>query len=109
MKNLSIALINLPLLALGTALAQTPTAVDYDDMLSPAERALSRHPDLYPEWTWITQGQADLVLKAHGYDFIFNLERAGQFWRGKAMRDGASYYVAINRYAKSLVTWIEKA
>ena len=40
MKNLSIALINLPLLALGTALAQTPTAVDYDDMLSPAERAL---------------------------------------------------------------------
>ena len=41
MKKLSIALINLPLLALGTALAQTPTAVDYDDMLSPAERALS--------------------------------------------------------------------
>ena len=39
MKKLSIALINLPLLALGTALAQTPTAVDYDDMLSPLERA----------------------------------------------------------------------
>ena len=72
MKKLSIALINLPLLALGTALAQTPTAVDYDDMLSPLERALNRHPDLYPEWTWMTQGQAALVLKAHGYDFILN-------------------------------------
>ena len=40
MKKLSIALINLPLLALGTALAQTPTAVDYDDMLSPARAGL---------------------------------------------------------------------
>ena len=66
MKHLSIALINLPLLALGTALAQTPTAVDYDDMLSPLERASNRHPDLYPEWTWMTEGQAALVLKAHG-------------------------------------------
>ena len=117
MKKLSIALINLPLLALGTALAQTPTAVDYDDMLSPLERALIRHPDLYPEWTWMTRGQADRVLKAHGYDFIFNLERAGQFWRGKAMRDGASYHVAINRYAevfghmdrKSLIAAAERA
>ena len=117
MKKLSIALINLPLLALGTALAQTPTAVDYDDMLSPAERALSRHPDVHPEWTWMTQGQAALVLKAHGYDFIFNLERAGPFWRGKAMRDGASYHVAINRYAevfghmdrKSLIAAAERA
>ena len=117
MKKLSIALINLPLLALGTALAQTPTAVDYDDMLSPVERALNRRPDLYPEWTWMTEGQAALVLKAHGYDFIFNLERAGQFWRGKAMKDGASYHVAINRYAevfghmdkKSLIAAAERA
>ena len=117
MKKLSIALINLPLLALGTALAQTPTAVDYDDMLSPAERALNRHPDLYPEWTWMTEGKAALVLKAHGYDFIINLERAGQFWRGKAMRDGASFHVAINRYAevfghmdrKSLIAAAERA
>ena len=45
-------------------------------------------PALDPEWTWMTEGQAALVLKAHGYDFIFNIERAGQFWRGKAMRDG---------------------
>ena len=118
MKKLSIALINLPLLALGTALAQTPTVPDYDDMLSPQERALNRRPDLNPEWTWLTEGQAALVLKAQGYDFIFNLERAGQFWRGKAMRDGgASYHVAINRYAevfghmdrKSLIAAAERA
>ena len=57
-------------------------------MLTPQERALNRRPSLDPEWTWMTEGQAALVLKAHGYDFIFNLERAGQFWRGKAMRDG---------------------
>ena len=65
----------------------------------------------------MTRDQADRVLKAHGYDFIFNLERAGQFWRGKAMRDGASYYVAINRYAdvfghmdrKSLIVAFERA
>ena len=100
MKHFSIALINLPLLALGTALAQTPTAVDYDDMLSPLKRGLNRHPGASPEWTWMTEGQAALVLKAHGYDFIINLERAGQFWRGKAMREGASYHVAINRYAE---------
>ena len=117
MKKLSIALINLPLLALGTALAQTPTAVDYDDMLSPLERAVNRRPDLYPEWTWMTESQAIRVLKAHGYDFVFNLERAGQFWRGKAMRDGASYHVIINRYAevfghmdrKSLIAEAERA
>jgi hypothetical protein len=117
MKKLSIALINLPLLALGTALAQTPTVPDYDDMLSPQERALNRRPDLNPEWTWMTEGQATFVLKANGYDFVFNLERAGQFWRGKAMRDGASYHVAINRYAevfghmdrKSLIAAAERA
>ena len=117
MKKLSIALINLPLLALGTALAQTPAAVDYDDMLSPLERGLNRRPDLYPEWTWMTEGQAARVLKAHGYDFIFHLERAGQFWRGKAMSNGASYHVAINRYAevfghmdrKSLIAAAERA
>jgi len=57
-------------------------------MITPQERALNRRPSLDPEWTWMTEGQAALVLKAHGYDFIFNLERAGQFWRGKAMRDG---------------------
>jgi hypothetical protein len=45
-------------------LAQTPTAPDYDDMLSPLERALNRHPDLSPEWTWMTECQAALVLKA---------------------------------------------
>ena len=86
-------------------------------MLSPLERASNRHPELYPEWTWMTEGQAALVLKANGYDFIFHLERAGQFWRGKAMRDGASYHVAINRYAevfghmdrKSLVAAAERA
>jgi len=117
MKKLSIALINLPLLALGTALAQTPTVPDYDDMLSPQERALNRRPDLNPEWTWMAEGQANLVLKANGYDFVFNLERAGQFWRGKAMKNGASYHVAINRYAevfghmdrKSLIAAAERA
>ena len=98
-------------------LAQTPTAPDYDDMLSPLERASNRHPELYPEWTWMTEGQAALVLKANGYDFIFHLERTGQFWRGRAMREGASYHVAINRYAevfghmdrKSLVAAAERA
>ena len=64
MKKLSIALINLPMLALGTALAQTPAAVDYDDMLSPLERALNRRPDLYPEWTWMTEGQAAQCSKS---------------------------------------------
>ena len=53
-------------------------------MLIPQERALNRRPSLDPEWTWMTQGQSGLVLKAHGYDFSFNLE----FWREKAMRDG---------------------
>ena len=117
MKKLSIALINLPLLALGTALAQTPTVPDYDDMLTPQERALNRRPDLNPEWTWMTEGQAVRDLKANGYDFVFNLERAGQFWRGKAMKNGASYHVAINRYAevfghmdrKSLIAAAERA
>ena len=117
MKKLSIALINLPLLALGTALAQTPTVPDYDDMLTPQERALNRRPDLKPEWTWMTEGQAVRDLKANGYDFVFNLERAGQFWRGKAMKNGASYHVAINRYAevfghmdrKSLIAAAERA
>lgn len=118
MKKLSIALINLPLLAFGTALAQTPTVPDYDDMLTPQERALNRHLDLYPEWTWMTEGQAIRTLKANGFAFVFYLERDGQFWRGKAMRDdGASYHVAINRYSevfghidrKSLIAAAERA
>ena len=80
--------------------AQTENATDYDDMLSPLERALNRRPNLEPEWTWMTESQAARILKARGYEVIFNLERDGQFWRGNAMRDGASYHVAINRYAE---------
>jgi hypothetical protein len=117
MKIFSVALINLPLLALGAALAQTPAVADDVDLLTPQEWALNRNSDLYPEWTWMTEGQAALVLKAHGYDFIINLERTGQFWRGKAMREGASYHVAITRYAevfghmdrKSLIAAAERA
>ena len=100
MKKLSIALTCLPLLAAGAALAQTPTIVEETDLLTPTERALSRHPDLNPEWTWMTEGQASQILQGNGYSDVLSLEQNEAFWRGKAIKDNASYHVVINRYSE---------
>ena len=81
--------------------AQTLNATDYDDMHESARAGtLIGRPNLEPEWTWMTEGQAARVLKARGYEFIFNLERDWSFRRGKMMRDGACDHAAINRYAE---------
>jgi hypothetical protein len=99
MKKLSIMLTCLPLLAAGAALAQTPTVVEDTDLLTPTQRALGRHPDLNPEWTWMREDQAGQVLHGNGYSDALSAEKHGAFWRGKAIKDDASYHVAINRYA----------
>ncbi len=95
--TLIVLLTSLPLLAIGAALAQTAVTED-DDWLTPRERAVARHPNLDPDWTWMQEDQAILLIKAGGYSDVLSLERFGAFWRGKAMANGASYHVAINRY-----------
>ena len=59
-RTLSAALISLSLLlmAAGAAVAQTIDIVEDEDLLTPLERALARHPDLHPEWTWMSENQA---------------------------------------------------
>jgi len=97
MKTLAIALATLPLLAVATALAETPVIPQDEDLLTP-HRLLSRNPHAHPGWTWMTERHAILLLKARGYSHVLRLEKAGSSWRGKAMKDHASYHVAINRY-----------
>jgi len=77
----------------------TPVVLEDKDLLTPHERALSRNPNLYPEWTWMTESQAIRLLKARGFSDVLSLEKAGPIWRGQALKDRASYHVAINRYA----------
>ncbi len=98
MRKLIVALTSLQLLAAGTAIAQT-MEVD-DELLTPLERILNRHPDLHPEWTWMSGNQAAAVLKAAGYSDVFSLEKHGAFWRGKAISGDTAYHVAVNRYAE---------
>ncbi len=108
MKTLSIALATLPLLAVvATALAEPPVVPQDKDLLTPLDRQLSRNPHLYPEWTWMTESQAILLLKARGFSDVFRLEKAGSSWRGKARKDYLSYHVAIDRYAR-LVAHLDK-
>ena len=97
MKKLSIALTILPFLAAGPALAQNTLE---DDFLTPHERALNRHPEINPDWTWMTEDQAALILKSAGYDLLLSIENGGSAWRGKAMRDHESYHVAVDRYCE---------
>jgi hypothetical protein len=77
----------------------TPVVLDDKDLLPPHERALSRNPHLYPEWTWMTESQAIRLLQARGFSDVLSLEKAGPIWRGQALKDRESYHVAINRYA----------
>jgi hypothetical protein len=100
MKKLTIALACLPLLAAGAVLAQTPTIVEDTELLTPTERVLLHQPDLNPEWTWIREGQAKEILLGNSYSDVLSLEKGGAFWRGKAVKDNASYHVAVNRYAE---------
>ena len=100
MKTLSIALTCLPLLTAGAALAQTPTVVEDTDLLTPTQRASGRDPNLNRDWTWMRGDQAGQVLQGNGYSDVLIAENHGAFWRGKAIKDGASYHVAINRYAE---------
>jgi len=96
MKTLAITLATLPLLALGAALAETPVIPQDEDLITP-QRLLSRNPHAHPGWTWMTEYHAILLLKASGY-YVLSLEKAASSWRGKAIKDHASYHVAINRY-----------
>ena len=98
MKTLSIALATLPLLVVGGALAETPVIPQDEDLMTP-QRVLSRNPHAHPGWTWMTEYHAILLIKARGYSYVLSLEKAGSSWRGKAIKDHASYHVAINRYA----------
>jgi hypothetical protein len=107
MKTLSIALATLPLLAVGVALAEPPVVPQDKDLLTPLDRQLFRNPDLHPGWTWMTESQAILLLKARGFSDVFRLENAGSSWRGKAIKNYLSYHVAIDRYAR-LVAHLDK-
>ncbi len=116
MKKLYIVLTCLSLLTASAALAQTTQVAEDKDWLTPLERTLARHPNLHPDWTWMLQDQAVLLLKAAGYSDVLSLERYGAFWRGKALANGAFYHVAVNRYTdviahmdrKSLVVAAER-
>ena len=81
----------------GDSTAETPVFQQDEDLLTPQERVLSRNPHRHPGWTWMTESQAILLLKASGY-YVLSLEKAASSWRGKAIKDHASYHVAINRY-----------
>ncbi len=117
MRKLIVALTSLQLLAASAALAQTPAFDDDEDVLTPRERILARHPHLHPDWTWMSENQAILLLQAAGCSYVLSLERYGAFWRGKATAGDASYDVAVNRYGdvfghmdrKSLIAATEKA
>ncbi len=107
MRKLIVALTSLQLLAAGAALAQTPAFDDDEDVLTPRERILARQPHLHPDWTWMSENQAILLLQAAGCSDVLSLERYGAFWRGKATAGDASYHVAVNRYAE-IVSHIDR-
>ncbi len=71
-----------------------------EDLLTPHDRVLCRNPHAYPGWTWMTESQAIILLKAAGFSDVLRLEKAGSSWRGKATNDELSYHVAIDRYAR---------
>jgi hypothetical protein len=100
MKTLSIALTCLPLLAAGAALAQTPMFAEDSDWLTSRELVLHRQPNVNPEWTWMREVQSKEILLGSGYSDVLSLEKGGAFWRGKAVKNNASYHVAVNRYGE---------
>jgi hypothetical protein len=116
MRRFIAALTSLQLLAAGAALAQTPAFDEDEEVLTPRERILARQPHLHPDWTWMSENQAILLVQAAGYSDVLSLERYGAFWRGKALAGDASYHVAVNRYGevfghmdrKSLIAATEK-
>jgi len=83
----------------GDSSAETPVFQQDEDLLTPQDRVLSRNPHRHPGWTWMTESQAILLLKANGFSDVLSLEKAASIWRGKAIKDHASYHVAINRYS----------
>ena len=91
----------------GDSSAETPAFQQDEDLLTPQDRVLSRNPHRYPGWTWMTESQAILLLKAKGFSDVFRLEKVASIWRGKAIKDHASYHVAIDRYA-SIVAHMDK-
>jgi len=91
----------------GDSTAETPVFQQDEDLLTPQERVLSRNPHRYPGWTWMTESQAILLLKAKGFSDVLRLEKAGSSWRGKAIKDNLSYHVAIDRYVR-LVAHLDK-
>ena len=84
----------------GDSTAETPVFQQDEDLLTPHDRVLSRNPQSYPGWTWMTESQAILLLKAMGFSNVVRLEKAGSSWRGKARKDDLSYHVAIDRYTR---------
>ncbi len=82
----------------GDSSAETPVIQQDEDLLTP-QRLLGRNARAHPGWTWMTEHHAILLLKAGGYSDVLRLEKVGSIWRGKAIKDHASYHVAMNRYA----------
>ena len=95
-----LAIANLGAVQAGDFSAETPVFQQDEDLLTPHDRALSRNPQSYPGWTWMTESQAILLLKARGFSDVFRLEKAGSSWRGKVIKGYLSYHVAIDRYAR---------
>jgi hypothetical protein len=102
-----LAIANLGAVQAGDSSAATPVFQQDEDLLTPHDRVLSRNPQSYPGWTWMTESQAILLLKAVGFSDVVRLEKAGSSWRGKAIKGYLSYYVAIDRYAR-LVAHLDK-
>jgi len=102
-----LAVANLGAVQAGDSSAATPVFQQDEDLLTPHDRVLSRNPQSYPGWTWMTESQAILLLKAMGFSNVVRLEKAGSSWRGKAKKDDLSYHVAIDRYTR-LVAHLDK-
>jgi len=102
-----LAIANLGAVQAGDSSAATPVFQQDEDLLTPHDRVLSRNPQSYPGWTWMTESQAILLLKAMGFSNVVRLEKAGSSWRGKAKKDDLSYHVAIDRYTR-LVAHLDK-
>ena len=84
----------------GNCSAITPAFQQDEDLLTPHDRVLCRNPHAHPGWTWMTESQANTLLKAVGYSDVVRLEKAGSSWRGKAIKNNLSYHVAIDRYTR---------
>jgi hypothetical protein len=102
-----LAMAGLGAVQAGNSSAETPVFQQDEDLLRPQDRVLSRNPHRHPGWTWMTESQAILLLKANGFSDVLSLEKAGSSWRGKAIKDYLSYHVAIDRYA-GLVAHLDK-